>query len=334
MSRRRVLTLLTAALVAALVVAWGVGRGPGSTPRRVADALAGAAAEDVPTEEVVLRVEGVAPIRMLLDTRDQVITRMMESGHWEETETRWFRRSIRPGDVVVDVGANVGYYTLLGARLVGETGRVYAFEPDPTSFALLRRNVALNDLHNVVLEQKAVSDAPGRLRLFLASENKGDHRIYQPPGEQRPSVEVEAVTLDGYFREHPESVDLVKVDTQGAELLILRGMQDLVRRADSLVMVFEYSPMHLAGLGSQGHELLGLFEALGLDLFDLGMGQPMPDRLRRANTSEMLKTFSPQSPLFTNLLLLKGRPDLLALMEQPVPVPVFTPRAAQRAESR
>ena len=86
---------------------------------------------------------------------------------WEETETHWFVQSIRPGDVVVDLGANVGYYTILRGKLVGEIGRVYAFEPDPVGFEILRRNVRLNGLHNVVLEQKAVSSKPGLIHLDI-----------------------------------------------------------------------------------------------------------------------------------------------------------------------
>ena len=84
-------------------------------------------------------IDGVGPIRMFLNPDDAVITPYMTAGRvWEATETHWFVKSLRPGDVVVDVGANVGYYTIIAGKLVGEAGRVYAFEPDPVSFELLR----------------------------------------------------------------------------------------------------------------------------------------------------------------------------------------------------
>src|SRR5688572_13621160 len=77
---------------------------------------------------------------------------------WAEAETRLFRELIRPGMVVVDVGANIGYFSLLASTLVGPTGRVYAFEPDPVNCALLRKNVRLNRVTNIEVIESALSD--------------------------------------------------------------------------------------------------------------------------------------------------------------------------------
>jgi FkbM family methyltransferase len=262
-----------------------------------------------------IEVEGVGTLPMFLNPDDAVITPWFLSGRpWEATETHWFIRALRPGDTVVDVGANIGYYTLVGARIVGETGRVYAFEPDPLAFEILERNVRLNRLENVVLEQKAVSNAPGTLRLFLAELNKGDHRIYQPEGEQRPYVEVDAVALDEYLGDR--AVDFIKVDTQGAEALILEGMERLVRNSESLVLALEYSPRHLIGLGSSPEQMLDRIESLDLRLFDLGMGGTRVRPLRSVTPAQLLRRFGPRSELFTNLLLVKGRPDLLAEIDE------------------
>jgi len=259
-----------------------------------------------------IEVEGVDPIAMFLNPEDAVITpRLWSRGVWEPTETSWLVRSLRPGDVFVDVGANVGYYTLLGARLVGERGRVYAFEPDPTNFEILRRNVRLNGFDNVTLEEKAVSDEGGWIQLFLAPSNKGDHRIYQPEGEQREKLDVEAVALDAYFQGREEKVDCLKLDTQGAEAVIVRGMQGLLRRSKSVVMLLEYSPWHLAGLGSTAEDLLGGLAPHGFEMFDFGMGGTELRPLRRVTPERLLRSFSPHRKIFTNLLLVRGRPDLL-----------------------
>lgn len=253
-----------------------------------------------------LDIEGVGPIRMFLNPDDRVVTPWFWAGRpWEENETLWFVQSIKPGDVVVDVGANVGYYTLIAGKLVGDTGRVYAFEPDPQGFELLRRNVQLNGLTNVVLEQKAASNETGTLKLFLAEENKGDHRVYNPEGENRRSVTVDAVRLDDYFEGREASVDFVKVDTQGAEYAILAGMQETLRTSDDVVMAVEYSPRHLAGFGASGIELLHLVEGLGFSLYDLGLGPVVP---LRPTAPRYLVPRRPDSARFTNLLLVKGRP--------------------------
>lgn len=266
-------------------------------------------------------IDGVGPIRMFLNPDDAVITPYMTAGRvWEATETHWFVKSLRPGDVVVDVGANVGYYTIIAGKLVGETGRVYAFEPDPVSFELLRRNVRLNGLDNVFLEQKAVSNEKGTLELFIAEENKGDHRIYQPEGEQRESVTVEAVSLDDYFKGSDETVDFVKVDTQGAEVLILQGMEQLLRRSNEIVMAFEYSPRHVSGLGFTGGDLLDAIDSHQLKMFDLGMGGPEVRRIQAVKRQNLEKRFSATSRWFTNLLLVTGRQDLIdEIAAQPLP---------------
>jgi hypothetical protein len=145
-------------------------------------------------------VEKAGPIRMFLNPDDETITPRLWAGQvWEATETHWFVQSLRRGDLMVDVGANVGYYTILGALLVGETGRVYAFEPDPVSFEILRRNVAFHDLGNLVLEQKAVSNKPGSsnssspspTRATTAAINLGEssgHRWRSRPCRSAPNL--------------------------------------------------------------------------------------------------------------------------------------------------
>lgn len=274
------------------------------------------------TTVTTLVVDGVGDVALFLNPDDNVITPRMRKGlGWEETETHWFVRSLRSGDVVVDVGANIGYYTLLAGRLVGEGGRVYAFEPDPFNFAILQRNVRLAGLRNVVLEQKAVSNEPGSIRLFLSESNKGDHRIYQPEGERRESVEVEAVDLDAYFAGVEEQVDFVKIDTQGAELVILQGMRGILKDSDALVMAVEYSPRHLAGFDATADQLLEIIGGFGASMFDLGMGGPEVRPVRPVTPEQLRRRYSPLRKSFTNLLLVKNRPDVLAAVEEQIPPP-------------
>ncbi len=120
---------------------------------------------------------------------------------------------------------------------------MYAFEPEPKNFELLQKNVRLNGLTNVVLERKALSNRKGTMKLFIADDNKGDHRIYQPENEDRPSVDVEAVRLDEYFKDHERRIDFLKTDTQGAEGVILEGMTGLFEgRTDGPTIFMEFWP--------------------------------------------------------------------------------------------
>lgn len=96
---------------------------------------------------------------------------------WEPIETNFFKREIKENDIVLDIGANIGYYTLLFARQVGTKGKVYAFEPEPNNFSLLAKNVLINKYENVIYIDKAVSDINGSQKLFLSEYNIGSQKL-------------------------------------------------------------------------------------------------------------------------------------------------------------
>jgi FkbM family methyltransferase len=157
-------------------------------------------------------------------------------------------QNVRLGDVVVDVGANIGYYTLLLARHVGPQGKVYAFEPDPANFALLKRNVERNGYSNVVLVPKAVADRNGAAQLFRSRDNQGDHRLHAAC-EERPAVDVETIRLDDYFTDASVRLSLIKMDIQGAEGQALAGMRQVLARSPEVRIVCGFWPhgLHRAG---------------------------------------------------------------------------------------
>jgi FkbM family methyltransferase len=221
-------------------------------------------------EPFALKIEGMPGLKLYLDPKDEIITpTVLVLGSWEATETAWFLRTVKPGDTIVDAGAHVGYYTTIGSRLVGDKGKVYAFEPDPANFALLQKNVRLNGLTNVVLEQKALSNQKGILKLFIADKNRGDHRIYQPEGESRRSVDVEAVRLDEYFKDQKRPIDVLKMDTQGAEGLILEGMTGLLEgQTDGPTIFMEFWPHGLKGIGTDAGVLLKKLQSYNYKFYD------------------------------------------------------------------
>lgn len=261
----------------------------------------------LPGKATTLRIPGIEPIPMFLHPDDPTITRaILDTGLWEPNETHWFVKSVRPGDVVIDAGANIGYYSVLASRLVGPTGRVYAFEPDPTAFGILQRNLRLNGADNVVAEQKALSNANTTLELFIAEGNKGDDRIYQPEGEHRTSIRVPAVRLDDYLRGTADHVDVVKIDTQGAEGVILEGMGDIPRANPQMVMIVEFWPSGLAGLGSDAKALLERLRADDFRFYDLGAYGGAPTRLTELDEATLLARHTLANRWFTNLLCVKG----------------------------
>ena len=235
--------------------------------------LSGSPAQGEPYPSVDLRVPGLPPTSLYTNPDDSTIRAVLERYQiWEDLETRWILHTIRSGDTFVDVGANIGYYTVIAAKIVGEKGHVYAFEPDPTNFAILKANVERNGLTNVTLEQKALSNEPGSLRLFLAHENKGDHRIFDEEGAARPYLDVEALRLDDYPPLKDRKVDFIKVDTQGAEGIILEGMTGTIAANPRMVMVMEYMPSSLRAVGTDPEKFLADLQKMDFRFFNLGMG--------------------------------------------------------------
>jgi FkbM family methyltransferase len=159
------------------------------------------------------------------------------TGEYEPLTTKLLSDIIKPGDVVVDVGANIGYYTLLFSRLVGNAGKVYAFEPDPTNYGYLLKNIELNGYKNIIAEQKAASDVSGKIRLFLHETNPGGHTITNAYDGLK-SIDVKCVTLEKYFNGHMRKPIFIKIDVEGAEDRVLRGAGDIVDGKTGLLLEF------------------------------------------------------------------------------------------------
>ncbi len=217
-----------------------------------------------------------------LDPTDSLL--LSVNGEYEPVESRIFRRYIREGATVIDVGGHIGYYTLQAARAVGPDGHVVVFEPAPDNFALLERNVKSNGYKNVTLVRSAVSDQAGSESLVISRDNTGDNRLAGgEPGSRvdaRAAVDlvtVDAVTLDSYFGEKPPDVDVIKMDIQGAEPLALAGGRGLIAANDDLLLLTELSSEHLdaAHLRAYGNDL----KDAGFALFEIDESSGMAVRV-------------------------------------------------------
>ena len=234
--------------------------------------------------------------RMHVHADDVWVSRhLSEEGIWEPLETEIVKRRVQAGDVALDLGANIGYYTLLLSQLVGNRGHVFSFEPDPTNYALLSENVALNGCQNVTLVNAAVSDAPGRLPLHLSNDdNRGDHRLFGRPDEDRSSVMVEVIQLDQYLADHQRVVDFVKLDIQGAEGHALEGMRALIRHNRDIELLLEFWPEGLRRCGTDPAALLGSLQAEYFVLYHVHRGEP----ITRTTPREECETCRVETTLF------------------------------------
>lgn len=193
-------------------------------------------------KDVLIKVRGK---KMYANTLDRIAALYLwKHSILEGYETVIMKDVIKEGMVVLDIGANIGYYTLQFAGLVGEKGKVFSFEPDPDNYRLLIKNIEQNNYKNVVPIQKAVSDKTGRSYLFLCEDNKGDHRIFDSKDDKRHCIEIETVALDDFFSAQ-DQVDVIKMDIQGAEYLGLLGMEKLIKGRKNIILVVEFSPILL-----------------------------------------------------------------------------------------
>ena len=166
---------------------------------------------------------------------------------------------IPQGALAVDVGANVGFFTRRLARWVGETGHVFAIEPEDVNFAELTRRLASEGLSKRVTTIKAVADrTPGEARLAINKDHPGDHKI---GGD---GVPVRAVALDSLLAGELRNTAFIKIDVQGAEMRVLAGAQDILKR-DRPALFVEVDPAALSSFGSSTDELLDVLSQFGYE---------------------------------------------------------------------
>lgn len=211
----------------------------------------------------------VGTYRVLFDFRD-LLQRQMYLGLYEQPETRLVQAVLGSGDVFLDVGANVGYYSLLAAQIVGAGGQVHAFEPMPQNGAALRHTVRENGITNIVVNQVAVGAGPGSLDLFVSDQQIGNSgwASVVPSGRRAKMVTVERVAIDDYLTSRSIGrVNLVKLDIEGGELDAFRGMRSLLALPDAPDLLFEVNPDLLERLGSDSRDLTRTISEQGYALY-------------------------------------------------------------------
>jgi len=221
---------------------------------------------------------------------------------YEPNQTEIVKKYVHEGDIVIDIGAHVGYYTLLMAQLVGENGKVYSFEPDPVNFQLLKKSVEINGFENVVLIQKAVSNITDKVKLFLGDDDSAINRIYDAKlGDAKESIDVESVTIDEYFKEDDELVNFIKIDSEGSEVKIINGMKQFLSRNQELVMMTEFFPFLIKKSGDEPNQYLKSLEKSGFSLYNI---LDKNEKTNKINSENFLES-GINSQYCTNLLCIK-----------------------------
>ena len=203
--------------------------------------------------------------KMRLQLNDWVDQHIYATGNFEDETASTIEALLEAGDVCIDVGANIGFFTLLMAQCVGASGSVWAFEPSPATRERLLRNVQLNQLTQVTVREEAVSNADGQRLFFGGADDHSGIASLRPLQVGSRSYEVRTCTLSACL---PPSLAprLIKMDIEGAEALALEGMRGLLeaRHPD---LIIEVTDPFLREMGSSGAELHGFLAQLGYSMY-------------------------------------------------------------------
>jgi len=243
---------------------------------------------------------------------DSELARLIYCDEFEKGERHFVSAFLRPGDVFVDVGANIGLFSLIAAKWVGDSGEVYAFEPSGKTFQRLRENTKLNNLHNVQCFRLALSDETGEFP-FYTSEDGFDawNSIARPiAGKSFTREFIQCVTWDQFARLHQlvGRVAMMKIDVEGWEIHILSGGKETFSREDAPLLQVEFTDAAAASAGSSCEELYHMLEHLGYRMFvyDFRRMELIYDPLRESYPYvNLIATKRPQE---ASLRLRKGSP--------------------------
>lgn len=203
---------------------------------------------------------------------------MYFSGRYElHSEAACFQSLLKPGMTVIDIGANLGLYSLVAAKAVGPEGKVFGFEPVPAIMKRFRENIALNQLPNITAVACAVGERIGSASFYLneiKSENSGLGSLVRPIGDRM--ITVETITLDEFkIQNNIQKISMVKIDVEGAEHLVLDGMKGILHD-DRPTLLVEHNDAALSRAGSSAKALFDRIVSMNYSAFLLKDGKMVP----------------------------------------------------------
>ncbi len=221
----------------------------------------------------VTHIENVEGDQMYLLKKGGDSLQLSALGTLEPFETQILKNEIKQGDFVVDVGASVGYYTILFAKWTGSKGKVFSFEPNHEKFSVLKKNVSVNNYKNVLLVQKYVSN------------------------KSTKNSEINSISLDDFFSKYDNPINLIKMDIEGGEGLAIEGMKSLLEKNNSVKLLTEFHTKELRQCGIEPNDFLNNLKQLGFSVYNINEQRKI---LEKTSNEELLKNY-PAEDIFTNI---------------------------------
>ncbi len=200
---------------------------------------------------------------------------------FEKRELALYQVLIKQGDVIIDAGANIGLYSILGSRIVGEKGKVYSFEPSGANFDILKKNIQLNKCNNIVPVNMGLGDKTGEILELFQEEGSGDAEKYvfrssinetavSAPDSKvmHVSEKISLETLDNFrSKMNLSKIDFLKIDVEGFEYFLLKGAENALKENPGMIILFECASHLAERAGVTKAEVLQFLEGLGFEIF-------------------------------------------------------------------
>lgn len=214
---------------------------------------------------------------MILDRTDLDFSRqVMMLGKYatESHESEIFEKQLKKDHIVLDIGANIGYYSLLARSIVGSNGKIFSFEPAKENVKLIKKSIEQNKFENIIVVEAAVSDHNGYGELFLSPYYKSEHSLFEyhySSGEHKgKSQKIKVVTVDSFLEQLGDlTVDIIKMDVEGSEKKVLSGMKKTIEFNKKISVITEFWPQGFKNADVDSKEFLEILISSGFTLYHI-----------------------------------------------------------------
>lgn len=237
-----------------------------------------------------------------LNRQDPAMSGLLAFGLFEPFATKVFRDQVKEGMTVIDIGANIGYYSLIASVLSGANGRIIAYEPETENHSFLLKNIELNKLSNVTSIKKALSNKEGTSDFYITEGNMSTYALVDNRSASK-KISVPTITLDHSLSSLGiTKVDVIKMDIEGAEPLALEGMKETLARNRDIIIFTEFYPKAMRRLGKEPLSFLQTLHALGFSIWDIDENSKQLKEIAQTEFSAFVDGF-PSGERVKNLLL-------------------------------
>lgn len=214
----------------------------------------------------------VSGVKLKLHLKNDVDRRLFLYG-FEKDVLKYFRKVLKNGDIVLDIGANFGIYSLVASQRLKRSGKIYAFEPAHNAYSSLLDNIKLNGIDNIIPIKVGVSSCSGNANFNVCDDDAYNSLGNNPMKPIIKSEKIDLLSVDDFIKNNKiAKVDIIKVDTEGAEYLVFKGAESTLRKYKPMLF-FEYNPAVTKGFSNSTYELVELIRSHGYELYKIKQGK-------------------------------------------------------------